>query len=259
LKIKEVVMRRRAILFSLSFALLLMISAVVLALDEEAVCNDAGGEWESGIYRCTLAQFEQNGSDIEYSYQVRYPTRIASEPFIQTAVTDYLQTVIDEFMAGVDATTDVPGGGSLYLETNFEIFHYNDDISSVLFYTSTYLGGAHPLLFIHSMTFNTATDEQLELADLFTPGADYITPIQAAVRADLSEQLGPDMSDFIESGTADDPALYQNFAITDDSLIFFFSQGDVAPSVAGARSARVPLSDLTDIWALEPIASDTAA
>lgn len=122
-----------------------------------------------------------------------------------------------------------------------------ENISSV-FFTSTYLGGASPFLFVRAFTFETEADQQLELADLFTAGSDYIAPIRLAVQADLVEQLGEDLIDFIESGTGDDPANYQNFAITDDALIFFFSEGDVGPDAAGPRSARVPLSDFSAIW-----------
>ena len=37
-----------------------------------------------------------------------------------------------------------------------------------------------------------------------------------------------------------DPETYQNFAITNDSLIFFFSQGQVLPESAGAVQVTVP-------------------
>ncbi|CFR93185.1 putative secreted protein [Mycobacterium tuberculosis] len=39
-----------------------------------------------------------------------------------------------------------------------------------------------------------------------------------------------------------DPAHYQNFAITDDSLIFYFAQGELLPSFVGACQAQVPRS-----------------
>jgi hypothetical protein len=241
-------MRKSITRLVIGLLLLTAVSGAVFALDEGAICSEVGGEWQSGIYHCLIFQAQQNTSGVDYSYQVHFPTRIASEPFIQTALTEYTQIVIDEFMAAVDATTESPG--PLFLETDFELFHYNENIDSVLFYTSTYTGGAHPFLFVHAMTFDTETDQQVELADLFTEGADYLTPIKTAVQADLINQLGEDMIDFIETGAGDDPAHYQNFVITDDALVFFFSQGDVGPSAAGARSARVPLSDLADIWAL---------
>jgi hypothetical protein len=37
-----------------------------------------------------------------------------------------------------------------------------------------------------------------------------------------------------------DPSKYENFAITDDSLVFFFSQGELLPESAGALQVTVP-------------------
>jgi hypothetical protein len=44
----------------------------------------------------------------------------------------------------------------------------------------------------------------------------------------------------IPPGTGLDPAHYQNFAITDDDVIFYFAPGELLPSSAGASQARVP-------------------
>lgn len=244
-------MRKIAILLSLSVLMLLTVSGMALAADEEAICREVGGEWTSGLYRCTFFVFGENSHGIEYSYQYRYPTRIVSEPFIQTAISDYLQGIVDEFMAGVEMTADAPG--ALFLETEHEIFYHGANIRSVAFFTSTYMGGASPFLLANAMTFNTETDQVLALDDLFVEGADYMTPIKAAVQADLVGQLGEDLRDFIEAGTSDDAA-FHNFAISDDALIFFFSEGDVAPNAAGPRSAEVLLSDLGSIWALDVVA-----
>ena len=37
-----------------------------------------------------------------------------------------------------------------------------------------------------------------------------------------------------------DPTSYQNFAITNDAVIFFFDQGQLLPEAAGAISVSVP-------------------
>jgi hypothetical protein len=39
-----------------------------------------------------------------------------------------------------------------------------------------------------------------------------------------------------------DSSHYQNFAITDDQLIFYFAQGEMLPSFSGATQAAVPRS-----------------
>ena len=39
-----------------------------------------------------------------------------------------------------------------------------------------------------------------------------------------------------------DPSHYQNFAITDDQLIFYFAPGEMLPAFAGPAQAQVPRS-----------------
>jgi hypothetical protein len=46
-----------------------------------------------------------------------------------------------------------------------------------------------------------------------------------------------------------DPQNYQNFAITDDSVIFFFGQGELLPEAAGASQANVPRSAVAALLA----------
>ncbi len=47
-----------------------------------------------------------------------------------------------------------------------------------------------------------------------------------------------------------DPANYQNFALTDDSLIFFFSQGEMFAESAGPVQATVPRAAVAPMLAL---------
>jgi hypothetical protein len=40
--------------------------------------------------------------------------------------------------------------------------------------------------------------------------------------------------------TGHDPTHYQNFAITDDQLIFYFAPGEMLPALGGPLQAQVP-------------------
>jgi hypothetical protein len=47
-----------------------------------------------------------------------------------------------------------------------------------------------------------------------------------------------------------DPARYQNFALTDDSVIFFFSQGELFAESVGPVEAKIPRSSVAPLLAL---------
>ncbi len=58
------------------------------------------------------------------------------------------------------------------------------------------------------------------------------------VQAELAKQSG--LPDPVSPTAGLDPANYQNFAITNDAIIFFFSQGELLPEAAGAVQVSVP-------------------
>ena len=46
-----------------------------------------------------------------------------------------------------------------------------------------------------------------------------------------------------------DPAKYQNFALTEDSMLFFFSQGELLAESAGPIEASVPRATVASLLA----------
>lgn len=73
---------------------------------------------------------------------------------------------------------------------------------------------------------------------LFRAGTAPLPVILPLVQAEVNKQLGQPVT--ISPGDGLDPTKYQNFALTDDSLIFFFSQGDLLPEAAGALQVSIP-------------------
>ena len=82
------------------------------------------------------------------------------------------------------------------------------------------------------------------VADTFIPALKTILPV---VQADLTKQAGHPVPIAPSAGL--DPANYQNFAITGDGVIFFFSQGTLLPEAAGATQVLVPRSVIDPLLA----------
>jgi hypothetical protein len=70
------------------------------------------------------------------------------------------------------------------------------------------------------------------------PGSKPLDAIYPIVQREIAHQNGLGVA--ITPSTGLDPAHYQNFAITDDDLIFYFAPGELLPSIAGASRVRVP-------------------
>ncbi|RFD24710.1 DUF3298 domain-containing protein [Mycobacterium uberis] len=73
---------------------------------------------------------------------------------------------------------------------------------------------------------------------LWKPDTDPLPAIFPIVQAELQKQTGQPVTIAPDVGL--NPANYQNFATTNDGLIFFFSQGQLLPDSVGATQAVVP-------------------
>ena len=82
---------------------------------------------------------------------------------------------------------------------------------------------------------------------LFKPDSKPLDIIFPVVQRELQKQTG--LSDPILPGDGLDPANYQNFALTDDALIFFFGQGELLAEAAGAAEASVPRATVAPMLA----------
>ena len=119
---------------------------------------------------------------------------------------------------------------------------------SVVFTTYQNVGGAHPQTYYQAFNWNLATNAPITFDTLFKPGTKPLDVIYPAVNRYLTEQQG--LIDAIPSSAGLDSANYQNFALTDDTLLFFFSQGQMFAESAGPVQASVPRALVAPMLAL---------
>lgn len=104
-------------------------------------------------------------------------------------------------------------------------------------------------------TIDLHTGERLELRDLFTAGADYITPISENIKTQMREQME---ADEMKRYWLDDEEIPEwNFnKITDETefyinengnVVISFNEGDVAPMYMGVVTFEIPNEIINDI------------
>jgi hypothetical protein len=100
------------------------------------------------------------------------------------------------------------------------------------------LGGAHPSTWYKAFNYNLGAKQPITFDNLFAPGTTPLDSIFPIVQRELNRQnpLGA----VILPSTGLDPSRYQNFAITDDQLIFYFAPGEMLPAFGGPAQAQVP-------------------
>ncbi len=228
---------------------ILLVGAVVAAVvagligspvaSAQSACTDLGGT-VSPDQICRV-HTENDTYLLDFTFPAQYPD--------QQAVVDYLRQTRDGFVN----VSGMPGSRGLPYVLDAKGTGYRSGLpligtESLVFEVYQNVGGAHPLTWYKAFNWNLAANAPITFDTLFKPGTKPLDVIYPEVNRYLSQQQG--LIDAIPKTAGLDPAKYQNFALTDDSLIFFFSQGEMFAESAGPVQASVPRAAVAPILAL---------
>ncbi len=212
------------------------LAAAVPASAAPPKCSDLNGALAG--QNCVI----QDG-DAGYSLRITYP---ANYPDVQ-AVFDYIKQTRDGFVN----VAKMPDSRTMPYQLEVSAAEYNSAVpprgtQSVVFKTFQDVGGAHPQTFYKAFNWDQGLREPIvidtmgqdKIQPLFRPGTNPWPVIFPLVQTELEKQLGTKPAIAPEVGL--NPATYENFAIQNDTLVFFFSQGAILPESAGALSVTIP-------------------
>ncbi|WP_301148599.1 esterase [Mycobacterium simiae] len=209
-----------------------LLTAVVLggpAAAEPASCASLAGTIEAG----ELCHVRATGPN--YTLNLVFPADYPD----QQSLTDYITQNRDGFLAvaqtsgprdqpyQMEATTEQHNAGQPPHNTRSVVLKFFQDV-----------GGSHTSTWYKSFNYNLGTKQPITFDTLFAPNTSPLDAIFPLVQRDLDRQNAFGAAILPSSGR--DPAHYQNFAITDDQLIFYFAPGELLPAFAGAKQAQVP-------------------
>ncbi|BBZ05200.1 immunogenic protein MPT64 [Mycolicibacterium chitae] len=118
---------------------------------------------------------------------------------------------------------------------------------SVVLETYENVGGPHAATFYKTFTWDQEHREAVTIDTLFREGTDPFPVLRALVQDEVTQQFG--VTEPILGGAGTNPRTYQNFALTDDSVIFFFDSGTLLAETAGAFQVSVPREPLDALLA----------
>ncbi|MGD9618592.1 MAG: esterase [Mycolicibacterium sp.] len=204
----------------------------------QSACTDLGGTVDA--QNICRVHAENPTYRLDYVFPADYPD--------QQALTAYLIQTRDGFIN----VSDMPGSWNLpyVLDGKGTAYRSGPDSAgtrSVVFEVYENVGGAHPQTWYRAFNWDVEKRAPITFDTLFKPDSKPLEVIFPIVQADLSRQLGVDAP--IAPADGLDPAKYQQFAITDDSIIFFFGQGEIMAGAGGALQATVPRSAIAGLLA----------
>jgi hypothetical protein len=180
-----------------------------------------------------------------YTVDISFPNDYPDQP----SVVAYLKQARDGF---VNVAED-PDAYNLPYELDAKGVGYSSGpptggTRSVVFTIWQNVGGVHPLTYYQAFNWDVEKNAPITFDTLFKPGTKPLDVIYPEVNRYLEKQQGT--MNPVTPGEGLDPAKYHNFALTDDALIFFFSQGELFAEAAGTVQASVPRAAIASMLAV---------
>jgi hypothetical protein len=141
---------------------------------------------------------------------------------------------------------------TMTLNIKSELFQHSDNIASVLF-SGIYLEGQGRVFEMQTFTFDLQANKLLTLEDIFLEGVDPYMTLAPFTRDALGKVVNDNgmtpSTDLIVRGTIPTPENYASWALTDKSLLIFFSGFSIlggGAAIGMTQTAEIPLADLKD-------------
>ena len=172
----------------------------------------------------------------KYTIAMRFPTGYPD----QDAVADYLAQERKDFIDWVQnygRTRTLPAGLDVIGKA------YESDTTRSLILSIGSDTGVHPVTTFKAFNYSLATQSPLTFDTLFKPDSDPVAVLKPFV---TQQALARDINagKAVDNLTAD---RYQQFAITEDAIIFFFNHDTVMPHEQGPLQVSVPRKEIAAI------------
>jgi hypothetical protein len=161
------------------------------------------------------------------------------DPAVLETIDEALATSAADDLAAFEAGSSSPIDEAMSIDEfveDFTVALLRPDLASIRVLAYTYpSGAAHGGTALETWNFDLSTGQRLALADLFSPGVDYLDAIATEARRSLLDRYATDRSSrqWVKEGTQPNEANYSGWALTPDGLEITFGQYQVAPYAEG--------------------------
>ena len=174
---------------------------------------------------------------IDLGFPVDYPD--------QQPVADYLTQQRDDFVKFAQLPAARDWGAPYQLVVDGKTYRSAGTQSLVLRMGQD--AQPHPVAWFKAFNYDLSKHAPITFDTLFKPGSNPLDIVYPAVQRAVQARSGSTAPPVVSGGL--DVSNYQNFAITDDAAIFFFSQGQVLSHADGEFQVSVPRTELSPMLA----------
>ena len=183
----------------------------------------------------------------EESMEQKEETLKKSMEEINAEIQAITEPFIEEFKANLEREE-----GYQSLGVKSEVIHTTQNYFTLKMTCYTAEGSSSEWYYYYTIDLNTG--ERLQLADIFTEGSDYVTPISENIISQMREKMAEDemnmywLDDEIEElnfkAIKEDQSFYLD---ADGNVVISFNEGDVAPMYMGVVEFTIPNEVISDI------------
>lgn len=190
-------------------------------------------------------KIEEKSNDPKYKIKIYYPytpyNTLNKE--IGEKISTYIQQLKDAAI-----NNKVQLNQYYTIDILYDSYCYQNYISYV-FYISIYTGGAHPNNTIWTITYDTNSDKIITIKDLIEKNKNILNILSMESKHQLKkEKRFLNQNDIIDSmleeGTKPTNENFKNFAVSNNGLLIFFEQYQIAPYSFGQFEITIPYSKL---------------
>jgi peptidoglycan/xylan/chitin deacetylase (PgdA/CDA1 family) len=190
----------------------------------------------------------ETSNDVYMPFAIQYPQSLHS-PFNE-AISKYITTAKQNYLTIMEENKKLGGTFTGELNISFETLSHNSGSYSFVLVNSSSTGGANGTTEIRSFQLNPETGESFTIEDVLARNPKHLeilsTLVREAIYNDplLADHLFPEG---VHIKTEPIWANFDNFAITDESLIFYFDEYELAADAVGPPILALPFSDINDL------------
>jgi hypothetical protein len=205
------------------------------AASPATACAEVGGTIEAD-QTCRVSE-ETPDYTLDFQFPVGYPD--------QQALTNYVQERRDGFIEW--ATEGLATSSTYALHIIGSSYQSGTPASGTrsLVLTVGTDGGVHPVTTYKAFNYDVTKQAPITFDTLFKPGTQPLAVLNPIVQRTWEKRggTGPLSFDDVDSRT------YENFALTDEAVIFFLNQDGLLPHEAGDLKVTVPRAEIESLLA----------
>lgn len=190
----------------------------------------------------------------EYKIDVSYPLFSTSNEMSNAnlQLKTEIQSWISDFKKSAHESAEnkeIPIEAKSELDIHYDTITNENGIASVKLETFSYVrGAAHPLTTYTGYTYSFIHERELQLADFFAPGSDFLSALSPRAKEKIKTQLGENyLEEFAVEGLKPTAENFKEFVVGQNGLTLIFNVYQVAPYAAGPQFVTFSWGELKDL------------